>query len=219
VIIVASIILAYKVYESEYFIKANEASIEKAVEEFLELDVTRLKYKKFQNVLIVYYESNNGNYDGSTVLYKGLNNRYQIRMAGYGTKNRVFLGRVFKSYGKRYLAVMGENYNKMIDRVVIETSSGIIKEFNFDGESYIIKAFKTDVEWDDLLSEYTLFNEKGKDITKQLNDIYYQNGGFGSGTGKAETFMLYVYCTMILVIGYFVSRIFLDNKKIERENT
>ncbi len=212
-IILVSFILAYKIYESEYFIKANEYSIEKAIEEFLELDVSVLKYEKFQNVLIVYYEAADGNYDGSTVLYRGFNNRYQIRMAGYRTKNRVLSGRTFQSYGNKYLAIMGTNYNMLIDKVEIETNSNMIESFMTNGESYIIRVFKSKTEWDDSLKDYKLFDKKGNDITKQMNKIIYKKGGSSSGTGKAEFFLLYVYCFFIIIVGYFISRIFIEEKR------
>lgn len=212
-IILVSFILAYKIYESEYFIKVNEYSIEKAIEEFLDLDVSVLKYEKFQNVLIIYYEAADGNYDGSTVLYRGFNNRYQIRMAGYGTNNRVLSGREFQSYGNKYIAIMGTNYNMLIDKVVIETRFNMIESFMTNGESHFIRVFKSKTEWDDTLKDYILFDKKGNDITKQMNKIVYKKGGFGSGTGKAELFLLYVYCFFIIIVGYFISRIFIEKKR------
>lgn len=211
-IIIVSLILAFKVYESEYFIKANKASIEKGIEEFLELDVSILQYKKFQNILIVYYEAAGGDYNGSTILYRGINNRYQIRMAGYGMNNRVFSGKAFKSHGENYLAIMGTNYDLMINEVIIETCSNQKESFFTNGEKYLIKVFPSETEQKDLLKGYKLYNKQGNDITKQMDEYVYKRGGFGRVRGKAELFMLYVYCFTIIAVGYFASKMFIAKK-------
>lgn len=213
-IIISSMIIAYRIYESEYFIKANKVSIERGIEDFIKKDITVMHYKKFKNVLIVYYTSPSGRSYGATVLYRGFNNRYQIRTAGYGMKLKFFISKTFQSNGENYLAVVGENYNGIVDKVIVENDH-MVKEFSTNGETYIIKLFKSKFESNYIFNNYILFDNRGKDITEQMEESYCTIGDYGISTG-ADVFTLNLTCIIVLLSGILASRFFKDSLSLDR---
>lgn len=196
------------VYNSEYNIRPEVIDIERGIEVFLERDVTVIKTTEIDNKIFVYYIVGNNNRIGSTVLYRGINLKYQIRSAGWGTRNRVLKGKAFESRGKKYLAVMGTNYDLMIDEIDIKTIAG--EEFNskIQGESEILEIFKTEVET--YIDEYTLYDKNGRDITADMDRNLTTEKGRSSGKGKAELFMLYVYCVAVLILGFGMASLIKD---------
>ncbi len=208
IIIMISMLLAYFIYAGEYKIKAEQSHIERGIEEFIERSVTIVDFTEVDNMLAVYYTLGSNDSIGFTALHKGFNGRYQIRDASYGTRNRVIQGIPFETNGGEYLAIMGTNYEGKIASVRVETYSGEIFMENVQGESEILAVFSA--ESPSLMEEYQLFDANGNDITEGMKGYLTAEESSSTGVGKAELFMLYAYCFVIILLGYGISRVFKD---------
>jgi hypothetical protein len=210
-IIMISILLAYFIYAGEYNIKAEQSDIERGIEEFLDIDVTIVDFKEIDNTLAVYYTLGSNDSIGFTALHKGINSRYQIRNAGYSTRNTVLQGIPFETENGEYLAVLGTNYQDRIANIKFQTYSGEIFTQNVQGESEILTV--VGVEEPAYLDDYQLYDEHGNDITEEMKTFLTTDEGSSTGVGKAELFLLYVYCFFVILLGYGISRIFQDKDR------
>lgn len=208
IIMLVSVFVMYMIYRSEYNIKPEICDIERAIEEFLEKDVTVIETSDFEDKIVVYYTLGNNDSLGATVLHRGMNFRYQIRAADYGGRNRILRGTSFKSKGKDYLVVMGTNYDLRINELRIETYSGETFDAKINGKSEILMVFETKEET--FLRDYILYNEKGTDITMDMTTYLTTRQDRGGSRFKAELYLLYIYCFSILIIGAVVARVIKD---------
>lgn len=206
VIMLIFISLSYLLYYSEYNIKPEIKDIERGIEEFLEEDIEIKKWVKFKNRIVVSYTLGNNDTIGSTVLYKGINFRYQIRNAGYGSRNTVFDIENFEAYGKRYFAILGTNYDLLINKVKVEWEPSRVLNINLNDEEEVLDIFETKEEI--YFREITLYDKHGEDITEKMRKYLTYESSYGCGRGKAELFLLNIFCIALLAIGYFISGIF-----------
>lgn len=206
VIIILSIILVYMLYRSEYNIKPEINDIERSIGEYLNENVTVVDFIEVDNRLAVYFTLGSNENIGFTTLYKGINLRYQIRNAGYGYRNRVIKGSRFETKHGNYLAVKGTNYDEKIAKIRIETTLGEIFSADVENKAEIFLIFKTIST--SFIEEYQLYDKDGNDISEYMQTYITTNRSGGHGKGKAELFLLNVYCFGIMLIGYVISRVF-----------
>ena len=212
-----SILLAYLLYSSEYNIKPIQSDIERGIEAFLDKDVTIVDFKEVDNTMAVYYNLGSNDSIGFTALHKGINARYQIRNAGYNSRNRVILGESFKTNSGNYLAVIGTNYDGKIASLKFKTYTGQTFSENVQDQSEILMVFKT--ESPSNIEDYQIYNLDGKDITEEMRQYLTTRLSMGTGIGKAELFMLNIYCIIIVLIGYGISRLFMDKESKKPKET
>lgn len=203
-----SMVLSMLLYSTEYSIKDDVEDIETNISEFLDRDVKVVKYEKVDNILFVYFTNETKDTVGYTVLYRGLNFRYQIRQANYGARNQVLYINEFKTLFNRYWAIFGTNYENRISTITFnagESNVTINKIGNMD-DILVIQESNNKYPEMTYVYEYTLLDEKGNDITKDMRSYLTGSGSGGFGRGKAELFLLNVYCVVIILVGYWISR-------------
>jgi hypothetical protein len=217
-IVVISILLAYLPYSSEYNIKPIQSDIERGIEEFTNKNITIIDFKEVDNTMAVYYTLGTNDSIGFTALHKGINARYQIRSAGYNSRNRAIQGESFKTNSGDFLAVIGTNYDGKIASLKFKTYTGQTFSEIVQDQSEILMVFKT--ESPSNIEDYQLYDIDGKDITEEMETYLTTRESMGTGIGKAELFMLYIYCFIIILIGYGISGVFKDvESKKPKETT
>ena len=209
-ILVFSIFLAYLLYSTEYNIKPNMADIERAIEEFIESDIRILKIIEVDNTIAVNYDFGGNDRSGFTALYRGINFKYQIRSAGYGARNTVVKGVPFKTNKGDYIAVYGRNYNKNASSFKIKTYTNEVFTGKIDGVKDFLIPFK--IKNETIIDNYYLYDDENNDITDEMKMYLTSNFSFGTSKGKAELFLLNVFCGIIILVGYLISNSFKDKK-------
>lgn len=202
-IIIMSIALAFMIYYSYYNINPSQADIEKHIEEFIEKDITVIGFKEVDNKLAVYFVLESNDSIGFTALYKGINFRYQIRNVSYFTRSSVIKGASFETNHGKYLAILGVNYDGKIARFSIQTTSGNKFSENIDGESQIFKIIETHDRT--YLSKWKLYDKDGNDITEHMKKYTTTKENGNVSIFGGESFFIYVYCFMVIIMGYFIS--------------
>ncbi|GMQ60745.1 hypothetical protein AN1V17_51480 [Vallitalea sediminicola] len=217
-IIVMSFLISYMIYRSEYNIKPEVQDIERAIGEFLKKDVKVKETINIDNKIVVYYTFGDNDIIGSTILHRGINFKYRIRDAGYGTRNMVLVGHSYEVKGRKYLAIMGTNYELRISEFDIETYSGEMFNAKIHGKRELLMIFETKEET--YIKNYVLYDEKGKDITRDMRSYLTTDEASGSGVGIED--LLYEMCFGCLIIGFIISRVFKDKRtyrgKLKKED-
>lgn len=210
VIILISLILSLMLYSSEYSIRNDVEDIEKNISIFLDKDVSVVKCEKVDNTIFVYFSDDTKENVGHTVLYRGLNFRYQIRQANYGSNNQVLRIQEFKTRFKRYWAVFGTNYDNQISKIIFDGGVSEIALTNIEEMDEILVIHESDIKTPGMMHifEYTLFDTESNDITKDMNSYITAEHSSGFGRGKAELFLLNIFCFSIILVGYGISRLF-----------
>jgi len=208
VIIMVSVILALMLYSTEYSIKNDFKDIEEGISEFLEMDIEIVKYEKVDNAIYVYFADKTKDNVGHTVLYRGLNFRYQIRQANFGSRNQVVYIHEFETLRNKYWAVFGTNYENRIDSIIFD---GAGKNIILDGISdmdEILLVYESEnklsgMSW---VYKYTLLDLKGDNITEDMRSYLIASKRSGFGRGKVELFLLNIFCVAIILVGIWLSR-------------
>lgn len=214
--LLVSFVLSLLLYSSEYNISNTEEDIESSISEFIGADISINRMEKIDNTMFVYYSDGTNDYIGYTVLYRGLNFKYQIRNANYGTRNRVLYINEFKTLRGKYWSVYGTNYDNLISTI---SFMGVEKEIRFENvehedEILLFHKSKNDSNGLATVFEYSMFDNKSKDITEEMRTYITAQKSSGSAKGKAELFLLNIFCLSIILIGIIVSRRFnLTEKK------
>lgn len=208
VIILISLILSLMLYSSEYHIRNNVEDIEKSISEFLEKDVTVVKYEKVDNTIFVYFSDDSKENVGHTVLYRGLNFRYQIRQANYGSNNQILRIQEFKTLFNRYWAAFGTNYDNQISKIIFDGGISEITLTNIEEMDEILVIKESDNKTPGMthIFKYTLLDRESNDITKEMNSYITVEDSNGFGRGKAELFLLNIFCIGIILVGCGISR-------------
>ena len=208
IIMTVAILLALMMYGTEYSISNNVTAIEEGISEFIEYDVKVIRMEKVDNTIFVYFADQSNNNIGYTVLYRGLNFRYQIRKANYGSRDRVIYIREFKTYRNKYWAVYGTNFDEKIDKIVFDDEYGTIELNDLGNMSEILSIVESKNEFPgtSVIFKYRLIDIGGNDITKDMRSYISDSGINGFGRGKAELFLLNVFCLAILLVGFWIAR-------------
>ncbi|GMQ64674.1 hypothetical protein [Vallitalea maricola] len=104
---------------------------------------------------------------------------------------------------------MGTNYDLRISEFNIETYSGEIFNAKTQGKRELLMIFETKEKT--YIKNYVLYDEKRKDITKEMLSYLTTSEASGSGVGTED--LLYELCFGVLIIGFIISRIFKDNRR------
>lgn len=211
-ILIFFIFLAYQLYRTEYNIIPNEVGIERAIEEYLDKDITILNLKKVDNTIAVYYDFGTNDSSGFTVLYRGINFRYQIRSAGYGSRNTIITGERFETNKGNYLAIIGRNYNNKATYFKFETYNGEAFIGNISDIKDFLIPFK--VQSETYVENYSLHDNQDNDITNEMKKYLTSNSSYAATKAKAELFLLNIFCGIIILIGYAFSNLFKDKKQV-----
>ncbi len=208
IIILVSMFLALILYSTEYSIKNNPEAIKEGISEFLERNIEVVKYEKVDNTIYVYFTDDSKATIGYTVLYRGLNWRYQIRQANLGSRNQVVYINEFKTLRNRYWAVFGTNYDNKIDSIIFDGAENTI---TLDGisdmdEILIVHESENELWGMSFVYKYTLLDARGDDISDDMRTYLVASESSGFGRGKAELFMLNIFCGVIILVGYWLSR-------------
>jgi len=215
VIILISLILSLMLYSSEYYIRNNVEDIEKSISEFLEKDVIVVKYEKVDNTIYVYFSDDSKENVGHTVLHRGLNFRYQIRQVNYGSNNQILRIQEFKTLFNRYWAVFGTNYDNRISKIIFDGGVREISLTNIEKMDEILVIHQSDNKTSGLthIFEYILLDTESNDITKEMNSYITVEHSSGFGRGKAELFLLNIFCIGIILVGYGISKMIKTDEK------
>ena len=112
----------------------------------------------------------------------------------------------FEAYGKKYSAILGTNYDLLIEKVKVEWEPGRVFNINLNDEEEVLEIFESKAEIQ--FREITLYDKHGEDITEKMRKYLTDKSSYGCGKGKAELFLLNIFCIALLAIGYFISRVF-----------
>jgi|GEM_PF-2094445 len=200
---IITILSSYYLYQSEYNLSINENDIEIAVSEFLNEKIELRQYKEVDNLAFVVYTIEKDARQGFTVLYRGMNQKYQLRFATYFSPNTAFRIDRYKSLKNEYVVLYGKNIDEAInyvelnasnssELVLVEPNEYFIETIKYNNINYdYFEARILDIDMDDITPEYKM---KIKD-----------KRAFGGSKHKAEIFLLYVYITGFLIIGFIVT--------------
>ncbi len=237
--IVLTLVLSYLLYSSEYHCSLDKGELSTAVTEFIapfkpSFNAYVLETNTVGNTLIVSFkdQASADNY-GIAIFVKGLNQKYriintQIEASDYSSVVQLFQ---LEIRNKLYYAVNGYNLTGDIlyyglDYFAYENPGSLSKDrvtqsVRFDVKNpQFLEIYPADVidhrvvsESAKTLYEYhlidtSLYDANGNEITENFRNESESIRG-GSGAGKAELFMLYVYIAIIMGLGIIMTRYFL----------
>lgn len=206
-VILISLILSLALYSSEYNIKNDVPDIESHISEYIGIEVSVINHQKIDNVIYVYFRDKSGEYIGNTILYRGLNFRYQLRQVQYGTDNKVLNINEFETLFKRYWAVFGTNYDNRISTIIFEGEEGeiILQNIEQYDEILLLKDSNNTTPGMSWVYTYILLDSEGNDITNEMRNYLTATGSSGHAKGKAELFVLNFICLVVIAIGIWFS--------------
>lgn len=226
-----ALILSYMVYASEYSVANDRNALSVAITEYTSQsqnplkDANVLETKELDGTLIAFFNDNNTNIFGFARLLKGMNMKYRLVSAGYGTSSYSAFVKTYKFDINKatYYAVGGYNCDENISsygiRLLNYKDSGTKDMLKYDIKNIhfldILKesdlqnnSKKLQGENEELLffSDLTLLDSEENDITE--NYFVSISSQWGCGVGTAELSMVYVYITIILILGVIFARYF-----------
>ena len=143
-------------YTNEYYIDDNEASIQSHLDTWLnrppsdELNPEVLQVKQIEDTTshIILFQLDNGDY-GHARLLKGLNGKFKIDVAGYGSGFHNSSYQVIDTNKGEYLILYGENPDLKIDHILATAlNSEYDATFDVSNEQIFLQSAKipSDVE-------------------------------------------------------------------------
>lgn len=163
------------IYATNFPIRNNEEDIKMGVEEFLnkgsssKIETVVKGLVDIDNKKLVFFTLNSQL--GYAELKHGLNNKYKVENAGYGTN--LFQDRVVITNKGQYLWMMGKNYNNEIKRIVLSVDG---KDYEFDipkDSAYFAKSTKLiPITESKFPSKTRIYDINGNDIT---NKVFQEN--------------------------------------------
>lgn len=237
--ILLTLVLSYLLYASEYHYALDKGELSVAVTEFItpfvpSFDAYVLDTKTVGSTLIASFkdQAHADNY-GVAILVKGLNQKYriistQIKASDYSSVVQFF---PLEIRNERYYAVNGYNLTSDIrfyglDYFAYENPGSLSKDrvsqsvqFDVKNPQFLaiypadeldsrVVSESTKTEYEYRLIETSLYDANGKEITESFRNESESIRG-GSGAGKAELFLLYVYIAIIMGLGIAFTRYFL----------
>ena len=237
--IILSLTLSYMLYAREFKYTNDKGVLSTAITQYTSGDRNYIRYtvdayvletKEIDGNLIVFFKDvSNPNVYGFARLVKGFNQRYRLIRANFGPSrySAVVQAYEFEIRKRTYYAVGGHNLDSNITSYGLTFNEGYGE--NLD-KSHLLKKEIKNTQFLDLYNKasiqnllsvegvknfyldrfkVTMFNDEGDDITEE----YYNklNESWGSGTGTAELFVLYVLIGIVLIIGFIFARYFLTD--------
>lgn len=143
-------------YTNEYYIEDNEAAIQSNLDTWLnrppsdELNPEVLQVKQIEDTTshIILFQLDNGDY-GHARLLKGLNGKFKIDVAGYGSGFHNSSYQVIDTNKGEYLILYGENPDLKIDHILATAlNSEYDATFDVSNEQIFLQSAKipSDVE-------------------------------------------------------------------------
>lgn len=213
-----SLIFAFGLYTTEYNVTNDNPDIEKNISLFTgdKIDAVVVQKQIVDGDLLVFYGDRNiEDILGFTLLNKGFNGRYQITGTNYGSQMGFNIDTYkFKTAKSNYMAIGGKNYNEKIKKYNMinwDTQEITIEGKKINGDNFL-HLYSLDYDYN-YFRRLQALDDKGNDITKEV--IVKEHESIpSSAVGKAERFMLYVYISIIIFIGYLVSKPLWENRRM-----
>lgn len=237
--IACTLLLSYFLYASEYKYTNDKSSLAVAITEFTvpfncAVEAYVLETKEIEGVLIASFrDKSKSNINGVAVLDKGLNQRYRIISANIKPSNYSSVVQIhcISIKNEPYYIISGYNLSDEIkyyglDYYVYLHPRNFVRDrvretIKFDIENqqfmdvYDIKEIESFLEnsvdytfYDARLWETSLYDAEGDEITEDFIIEDNINGSEGN-VAKAELFLIYVFISIILGIGFIITRYFL----------
>ena len=239
--ILLALVGAYLLYAAEYHYTIDKGNLSSAITEFTtpfepEFNAYVLETQAVGGTLVASFkdQAHADNY-GVAVLVKGFNQRYriirtQIKASDYSSVVQIF---PLEIRNQRYYAVSGYNLSGDIRFYGLDYSAYVnpghlsedlvTQSIRFDVKNpQFLEIYPADELDDRVVSESgetlynyqlmsaSLYDADGTEITENFKN---ENPGVRahSGAGKAELFLLYVYITIVLILGVVFARYFLHD--------
>lgn len=217
VIFCLSLIIAYGIYSTEYFIKNDNADIEKNISTFTGNKVNAIIVQKQivdRDLLVFYGDRKIDGILGFTLLHRGFNGRYEITSTNYGSESHFNIDTYsFKTSKSNYIAIGGRNYDNKIKKynlMEFDSHKIIINDKSIDGDDFL-NVFNLNYEYNFPILQ--ALDGKGNDISKVVTIKEYENIP-SSAVGKAELFMLYVWMGIVILVGFIIAKCFWKRRKV-----
>ncbi len=233
--ILLALILSYLLYASEYKFINDKQVLSDGITQYISdnphkvLDAYVLETKEVDGVLIAFFKDNkDSNVYGFAQLVKGVNLKYRFVSVGFNpshysaivdthrfeTSKGVYYGiggynldENITSYGLRLYDVNRGDLTRDMLKFKVENSQFLdvrkesdlqksVKELELKGNPIFYGAYNT-----------ALLDVEGKDITENYR-IPNITDTWSTSTATAESFMLYVFIAIVLIIGAILARYF-----------
>ena len=207
-ILITTIILAFRVYADTYRLTEDPDRLAAAISDYIPDQRVKAEVKLTNKgddwMYVIFSDRQYGEcFMGMALLHRGWNGRYVIRSAEYGSgpvvsmhikpddKNQVMIyGLVRDGRAVRY------EYAKSIQDIFYE----VMYQGNIDQEAF----FHVQENKGYWMTHFRLFDVDGKDITDSYIKMQRKDAPSGV-TSTAELFMVNVKCLFILLIGAWVA--------------
>ena len=237
--IALTLVLSYLLYASEYHYKIDKGDLSAAITEFTTpfepvFEAYVLETQAVGNTLVATFKDQaHANNYGVAVLVKGFNQRYRIIRTKIESSDYSSVVQFFplEVRNERYYAVSGYNLSSDIhfyglDYLAYKNPGSlsvdrVTQSIQFDVKNpQFLEIYPEDelddrvvIESSETLYEYrlmetSLYDANGNEITENFRNES-EGVRMGSGAGKAELFLLYVYVAIIMGLGIIFTRYFL----------
>lgn len=210
VIMAISVILTFWLYGSEFSTHNDVKDIANILSEYIfndDVQASVVKTKIINNHMVVLFTDERfENFIGLAVFQRGLNLRWRPIRANYGSSITMDHFR-FTLGNKDYVFICGVDCDSRIrayEYVTTDSNPTVIYS-NVVSDRNFIDVYDYEIGY---WPELRLIDSYGNDIARELHKIRqetYKNIPSGS-VGTAELFMIYVFCFIILSIGYVIAR-------------
>jgi hypothetical protein len=239
--IILTLVLSYAIYTTEYKYNTDKASLSSAITEFKlpsenAVDAYVTATKEINGILFASFkDKTNGNVNGIAKFLKGVNQKYRIVDAKFGSSKYSSVVQFYpvEIKDKEYIAVSGYNLSDEIKYYglnyaayttpdylsknrVKETLKFQIKDHQFL-EFYQTKELVSLLEnsagknlYNYFLIATSMYNTNGIEITENYRNMGDNTQDISYSVGKAELFLLYVYIAIVIVLGIILTRYFLS---------
>lgn len=233
-------VFSYMAYASEYKFTNDKKVLSSAITEYVSHgrhsveDAYVLETREIDGMLIAFFkDSKNPDVYGFAKLLKGINMKYRLIGANYGPSRYSAVVDTYRFDTKKgsYYAVGGYNLDNSIaaygfriyDKEYSNSTEDVLK-YNIENSQFLDIKKVSDLQngmrelhgEDEDYSLYFshrifLIDSEGNDITEnyRIPDI---TSSWGAGTGTAELFILNVFISLVLIIGFTIARYFWSEK-------
>jgi hypothetical protein len=210
VIMILSMVIAFWLYGMEYSTSSDPQEISETLTEYIFNDDVQVQFvqKKIirNHMLVLFTDERYENFIGFAVFKRGLNFRWRAISANYGSSISIKAFSIDIS-NDNYVAICGLNIDPRVlsYECVINDSNQVIIHSNKVSDSSFIDIYENkSAYWYD----FRLIDSSGSDMTTELLKKIqpYDRTVPNAGVGTAETFVIDIICSLILIIGFIIAR-------------
>ena len=172
-ILIIILTIAFLCYLRNYRISDNKKQLEENIKAFINrptVVVNNIDIKQELNIdnkKYVMYIIDNGTL-GEAELTKGINNKYKIDSAGYGSG--FFECEIYKTNKGKYLIIKGENYHMQIASIKVPVDDKVYK-FNIPQQKYFLVYCPVPDQTEIILPDFNkikIYDKNDIDITHEV---------------------------------------------------